>query len=521
MSEHFPVLLLLAPLFGAVFIGFFGGREPRVCLPLALSSLVVSLVSSLEILRRVAADGHWDYFVAGWREPLGIGIQLRADPINSLLLVAIAIVALLALVFSIRPAAGERDAGKTPYFYVLFLLLCVGLFGITVTGDAFNVFVLVEVTALSSYGLIAIGKARRCKVAAFQYLVLGTVGASFYLLGVGYLYLKVGSLNMQDIGNILEQNADLANSRAVRTAFVFILVGIWTKMAFFPLHGWLPNAYSYCPSGSACVLAPLVTKVSVYVMIRMMISVFGLTQIEASWEWSTLVVWLSVVAIAAGSVMALGQREIKKMLCCLVVAEVGYMVGGAWLGDGGHWGLTGALYHLLADAFMTLCLFLGAGLFAQQLGAVRLDDLSGLFRRMPWAAGAFAVAGLSMIGVPPTCGFYSKFFLIRGAIEAGHWIYVAALLGSSLVNAVLFFRLFEIAYFGRDPVGSHDPPPSPGASGSGEAGPPARVASPPSQLAPLLLAAALLVLLGIFNGPVVEFIRGGLTGRVAIVSTGG
>lgn len=499
MSDHFPVLVLIAPLFGAIAVGLFGMKDHRVCLPVTLASLGCSLAAATGILLRVLAQGRLDYFVAGWKEPFGIGILLRADAINSPLLVVIALVAILAAVFAIRPA-GEKDAGKTPHFHILFLLLCVGLFGITITGDAFNVFVLVEVTALTSYGLIAIGNAKRCKVAAFHYLVMGTVGASFYLIGVGYLYLKVGSLNMQDIHDILANNESLADSRAVRTAFVFILVGIWTKMAFFPLHGWLPNAYSYCPSGSACLLAPLVTKVSVYVMIRMMVSVFGLDRVEANIEWGHFVVALAVVAIVAGSVLALAQREIKKMLCCLVVAEVGYMVGGAWLGDPGRWGLTGTVYHILADAIMTSCLFLAAGTFAKHLGAVKLDELSGLFRKMPLAAAGFVVGGLAITGVPPTCGFFSKFYLIRGAIDAGQWIYVAALLGSSLVNAVLFFRLFEIAHFGKHPVESHD--------GHGQVAEPVeRREAPLHALVPLLGAAAMVVLLGVFNGPVVEFLR--------------
>lgn len=511
MSEHFPVLVLVAPLFGALAVGLFGMKDHRVCLPVVLTALGVSLAAAVGILLRVLAQGPLDYFVAGWREPLGIGIVLRADAINSPLLVVIAVVAIFAAVFAIRPA-GEKDAEKTPHFYILFLLLCVGLFGITITGDAFNVFVLVEVTALTSYGLIAIGNSRRCKVAAFQYLVMGTVGASFYLIGVGYLYLKVGSLNMQDIHTILANNESLAGSRAVQTAAIFILVGIWTKMAFFPLHGWLPNAYSYCPSGSACLLAPLVTKVSVYVMVRTMVSVFGLDRVEASVEWSHFVVWLAVIAIVAGSVLALAQREIKKMLCCLILAEVGYMVGGAWLGDPGHWGLTGTVYHILADAMMTSCLFLAAGIFAKQLGAEKLDDLSGLFRKMPLASAGFVVGGLAIIGVPPTCGFFSKFYLIRGAIDAGQWIYVAALLGSSLVNAVLFFRVFEIAHFGKHPVESHD--------GHGHVAEPVERREPPLHaLAPLLGAAAILILLGLFNGPVVEFIRSAFVENPVVETT--
>ncbi len=510
MSEHLPVIVVLAPLFGAVIVGFFGSRDRRLCFPIALTALALSFICSIGVVHHVATVGAWDYFVGGWESPHGVGIQLRADGVNSLLLLAIAVVALLALVYSIRQD-GEKDAEKSPFFYVLFLLLCVGLFGITITGDAFNVYVLIEITALTSYGLVAMGSSRRSRVAAFQYLVIGTVGASFYLIGVGYLYLAVGSLNMADIRAILAANPEIANSRIVGTALVFILLGVWTKMSLFPLHGWLPNAYSYCPSGSANLMAPLVTKVSVYVMIRILFSVFGLGVITENPGWSELVVLIAVGSIVAGSVMALTQREIKKMLCCLIVAEVGYMVGGTWLGDAGRWGLTGSMYHILADAMMTSCLFLAAGVFAKQFGATRLEHLSGLFRRSPWVAGAFTLGGLAMIGVPPMCGFFSKFYLIRGAIESGHWLYIVALLGSSLVNAILFFRIFEIAYFGEVPESSEPFEPS-----EGEGATPRRYAV--WRTAPLLIAAALTLLLGIFNRPVIDLIRGTVVENTGIVS---
>ncbi len=502
MSEQLPALILLAPLFGALLIGLVGMRDRRACFPVACTALVISLGSAIGAGMRAFREGPYNYFLGGWEEPLGIGIALRVDALNGVLLITIAVVALLALVFTIRPA-DAKNSEKSAYFYILFLLLCVGLFGITVTGDAFNLFVLIEVSSLTSYGLVAMGSSRRCKVAALHYLLMGTVGASFYLLGVGYLYLKTGSLNMQDINAILATNAAVSASPGVFTAFLLILVGIWIKMAFFPLHGWLPNAYSYCPSGSACLLAPLMTKVSVYVMIRVMLSLFGLEWVFSHPGWGELVVWLAVLAILAGSVMALAQREIKRMLCYLIVAEVGYMVGGAWLGDPNLWGLTGAAYHILADALMTLCLFLAAGSLFQFHGISKIDDLGGFFKKAPVTSIGFTIAALAMIGIPPSCGFFSKFYLIRGGIEAGRWEYVAALLVSSLIHAVLFFRIFEIAWFGKTPVGESSPEPRP--DDPAEAVP--RREAPLHALLPLVVAAALILLTGIFNGQIVEVLR--------------
>ncbi len=505
MVDQIPAILVLAPLFGALLVALIGHRDHRVCFPIALASLTVTLVGAIAAAHHVFTEGPMNYFVGGWEEPIGIGIHLRIDALNALLLIAIATVAVLVTFFSIR-RVGEKNTEKTHYFYKLFLLLCLGLFGITIAGDAFNLFVLVEVSSLTSYGLIAMGSSRRGTYAAFNYVLMGTVGASFYLLGVGYLYLTTGSLNMQDIHSILATNPAIAESKAVTIAFIFILVGIWIKMAFFPLYGWLPNAYSYCPSSTACFLAPLMTKVSVYVMIRVMITVFGLDWVFVDLGWSNIVVILAVIAILAGSVLALAQREIKKMLCYLIVAEVGYMVGGAWLADEGLWGMTGSLYHILADAAMTLCLFLAAGIFTKQFGAREISDLDGMFKKAPWVMAAFVIGALAMIGVPPTCGFFSKFYLIRGGIDAGHWEYVATLLISSLINAVLFFRIFEIAFFGNKPAEGHDHAHDDHGHETIEV---KNTEAPPawSGLFPLITSAVIIVLIGIFNGPIVAMIR--------------
>ncbi|MAS95690.1 MAG: hypothetical protein CMO55_21015 [Verrucomicrobiales bacterium] len=516
MIDQLPAIMVLAPMFGALMIGLFGQKDHRVCFPIVFTSLIISLGAAIGCANLVTKDGTIDYFMAGWEEPLGIGIQLRIDHLNALVIVLIGVATTLVSFFSIR-RVGALDTEKTPHFYILYLLLCTGLYGITITADAFNLFVLVEITSLTSYGLIAMGSSRRGTHAAINYVLMGTIGASFYLLGVGYLYLKTGTLNMHDIQAILQANEEVRNSNAVIIAFLFILMGIWIKMAFFPLHGWLPNAYSYCPSSTACLLAPLMTKISVYVMIRVMISIFGLEWIFIHLGWSHLVVILAVIAIVAGSVLALAQREIKKMLCYLIVAEVGYMVGGAWLSDSNMWGLSGAMYHVLSDALMTLCLFFVAGIWSKCIDAKEIDDLEGVFKKMPITSACFILGALAMIGVPPTSGFFSKFYLIRGGIEGGHWEYVAALLFSSLVNAVLFFRIFEIAFFGKNPPEGH---------GHDEEHHDDHEDLHPvlehevswRVTIPLIVTAVLIVLLGLFNGPVVEFIREAFPPTSEIVS---
>ena len=501
MIEQYPIILILAPLFGAILVTLLGLWRSDVCLPVVFGALAVSVGSALVTAARVAYTGPVSYFLGGWATPLGVGIELRVDMLSALVLVVIGVVALLTAFYS-HERVKEETGEKVSQFYTLYLLLVAGLLGMTITADAFNLYVLLEVSSLTSYGLIAMGKSKRATLASFNYIIMGTIGASFYLLGVGYLYLKTGTLNMGDINTVLHTQ-DLLGSQSVLVAFLLILVGVWIKMAFFPLFGWLPNAYSFAPSTTGCLLAPLMTKVSIYIMIRMMLTVFGPEYVFGELDWGGGVVKLAIVAIIAGSVMALAQNELKKMLCYLIVAEVGYMVGGAWLAN--HDGMAGAIYHIISDAFMTLCLFLAAGIFFRRTQSHSLSSLEGMFRKMPWTMACFTVGAFAMIGIPPTCGFFSKWYLIQGGMAAGQWGFVVALLISSLVNAVLFFRIIEIGYFGVLPEKE-----AAEAHLEGEGGGEKIAEAPASMLFPLVVTAATLILLGLYNADIVELIAKGL-----------
>jgi multicomponent Na+:H+ antiporter subunit D len=296
-----------------------------------------------------------------------------------------------------------------------------------------------------------------------------------------------GSLNMADLLTILP---GLYSLNAVFIALLLILVGTWIKMAFFPVHGWLPNAYTFAPSAAGCLVAPLVTKVSVYIMIRIMLSVFSPLYVYSIVGLSETVVWMAVIAILSGSILALAQTDFKKMLTYLIVAEVGYMVGGAWLAS--STGLTGAILHIVNDALMTLCLFIFAGIVIYKKGGHQLQDLAGLYKKMPVTMAAFTVGALSMIGVPPTAGFFSKWYLILGAIDAGRYHFMAALLISSLVNAILFFKIIEIAYF--EPKVDHH---------GGETEKNIIDEAPLSMLVPLIIVALSLIIIGLYSGDIV------------------
>ncbi|MFH1351659.1 MAG: monovalent cation/H+ antiporter subunit D family protein [Pseudomonadota bacterium] len=486
MSQQYPALLVVVPLLSAFLISSAGWVNRKLCFPIAIAALSISTYTSIGLLLRVLREGPVLYRLGGWPPPWGIAYYV--DHLNGLVLSVVSVVALLNLIAS-QKSVEQEFPEKIGAFYTLYVLMVTGLLGIVVTGDAFNLYVLLEIASLTGYGLISMGE-DRAPLASLNYLYMGTIGACFYLLGIGYLYIVTGSLNMADIASILPS---LYQSKAVLTAFIICMVGVWLKMALFPLHGWLPNAYTFAPSASSSLIAPLMTKVMIYVMIRLMFSVFTPKFTFSFLTVSQPIVWLAAIAILFGAVLALAERNLKKMLTYVLIAEVGYMVGGAWLGN--RAGMTGAILHIGNDALMTLCVFLVVGNIVYKVRGYAFDDLKGLFRKMPFTMGAFVIGALSIIGVPPTCGFFSKWYLISGAIQAGHYGFMVALLFSSLVNVILFFRVLEIAYY--EPFDEHH------GHGSHQV---KLDEAPLTMLVPLLIVAAGLVLVGIYTGDIVNHI---------------
>jgi len=254
--------------------------------------------------------------------------------------------------------------------------------------------------------------------------------------------MSTGTLNMAELSNMLPE---LYQSKVVLVGFAFLLVGVCVKMALFPLHMWLPDAYSLAPNSVSSLIAPLMTKVAAYVMIRIMFTIF---QPVFSFEMlpvGSICGWLAVAAIFVGGIRALAQKDLKNMLVYILVAEVGYIVIGISVGN--RIGLTGAILHIMNDAAMMACLFLIVGAIAYKTGTTDITQFRHMNQKMPFTMAAFTITALSMVGLPPACGFFSKWYLVLGAINASQWVLVVTLLISSLVNAILFFRVIEYAYF--------------------------------------------------------------------------
>jgi len=329
------------------------------------------------------------------------------------------------------------------------MLILTGLLGVTITGDAFNVFVFLEISSLSSYILISAGPDRRALIASYRYLVFGTIGATFYLIGVGLLYQVTGTLNMADLAHRIQP---LLENRTVHVAFAFMVVGLAMKAALFPLHIWLPNAYAYAPSVASAFLASTATKVSIYVLLRVFLTIFGVKFAIGDMGVSTALMPFAIAAMFVGSAVAIFQPDIKRMLAYSSVAQIGYMILG--FGIATTLGVTGGILHLFNHALMKCTLFLAMGCVAYRTGSVNIETMEGLGRRMPWTMGAFVAGGLSIIGIPLTVGFVSKWYLVLAALERGWWWLAGLILLSSLLAIVYVWRVVEVAYLRPAPAGA-------------------------------------------------------------------
>ncbi|MDP2968179.1 MAG: monovalent cation/H+ antiporter subunit D family protein [Deltaproteobacteria bacterium] len=439
MSDSpFPILIIVIPLITAFLIIVAGSFRKSLCYPLMVISLSMVALSSLAILSDVLSHGTLHYRLGNWAPPWGI--EYVFDHLNGFVALIVSVISLLIGISSKRMVEREFPE-KAVYFYCLFLLQVTGLLGMVITGDVFNLYVFLEIASIAGYALIAIGE-DGAPFASFNYMIYGTIGACFYLLGVGYLYIVTGSLNMADLTKLLP---GLSSSKVVIMAFAFFMVGVAIKMALFPLHVWLPDAYTYAPSAVSSLVAPLTTKVGAYVMIRIMVTVFPPAFFIETIPAALILRWVAGFAIIFGCILALAQTDLKRMLGYVLIAEIGYIALG--IGFGNRNGLTGAILHILNDGLMMACLFLIVGAITYKGWSRKIDQLTGLHRKMPLTMAAFVLSGLSVVGIPPTCGFFSKWYLVLGAIDSKQWLFVAVLLASSLLNAILFFRVIEKAYF--------------------------------------------------------------------------
>jgi multicomponent Na+:H+ antiporter subunit D len=445
MIEHLAALQVAIPLIAAPASILL--RRPSWMRLFAVVVTWSCFAMSLGLLVQVVESGTISYALGGWAAPWGI--EYRVDLLNGFVLMLISGIASVILPIGYGAVGDEAEGGRDYLFYPAFLLCLTGLLGVTITGDIFNVFVFLEIASLSSYTLISLGRDRRALKAAFSYLTVGTIGGVFILIAISFLYQMTGTLNIADLAERLPAVLD---TKTARVAFAFMCVGISIKLALFPLHQWLPNAYAFAPTLVSAFLAATATKVAFYLLVRVIFGVFGAAYVFDTLGLSRLLIPLSFAAAFVGSIAAIYQTDLKRLLAYSSIAQIGYLTLGLSMANEN--GLTGSIIHIFNHGIIKAGLFLVVASIIAREGSSRIEDLAGLARRMPLTFAAFVVGGLGLIGVPGTAGFVSKWYLLLGAIERG-WMGVAVLLLlSSLLAAVYVWRIVEIAWFRESPSGA-------------------------------------------------------------------
>ncbi len=449
IADHLIILVVIVPLIAAPVCIVI--RNRNVCWTWAALATWASFALTVMLTIDVIQGGTISYELGDWAVPWGI--EYRVDLVAAFVLLIVTGIGAVTMPYMAASAAREIPEERGYLFYTMYLLCLSGLLGMTVTGDAFNLFVFLEVSSLSTYVLISLGANRRALTAAFRYLILGTVGATLYVIGVGLMYMSTGTLNITDLTTLIPAVID---SRTIQAALAFLTVGLCLKLALFPLHMWLPNAYAFAPSAVTVFLAATATKVAVYALIRIYFTVFSGVGAQLYPAVETVWIVLAVAGMFAGSFAAIYQNDTKRMFAYSSIAQIGYIILGFSFAT--TTGITAGLIHLFNHAIMKGALFMALGCAVYHLGRAHINDLRGLGKRMPLTAAAFVGGGLSMIGVPGTVGFISKWYLIQGALELDHWIVAGLILASSLLAVIYVWRVIEVMYFGEAPVGDDGQP---------------------------------------------------------------
>ncbi len=448
IESHLPAIIALTFVLFALLIPLFGIWKEELCQPLAVLGSGLAALFSFMAFITYMQTGSIRYFFGGWEPP--VGIEFVYDGLSGFILLVINTVAFLTLIYARKPGRLEF-MGKELAYYALAMLMMLGFNGMVLTGDLFNLYVFLEISSLSSYALISIGN-KPAPFAAFRYLIIGTAGGTLYLLGVGFLYTNTGTLNIIDMSAMLPM---LVDNSSVVTALILMVVGIGVKAAIFPMHGWLPDSYTYASTPSSALIAPIGTKVAAYVLFRVMLYLFGVELTDAVVPISYIVGVFACIGIIYGSVMAIAQTEMKRMLAYSSVSQIGYIIMGLSLAN--PFGFAGALLHVLNHAVMKACLFMITGNLRYKEGHSNISLFNDSYRKKyPWTMASFSVAAISMVGLPPLAGFFSKWYLALGTIDNSNWLFLAVIIASSLLNAVYFFRILEKVYM-KNPDADSEP----------------------------------------------------------------
>ena len=444
--QNLPVLVVVIPLLLAPVVAII--TVPSLAWSISVAGVGGAFLAAILLQSITKSIGRVTYHLGNWEPPWGI--EFVVDSATSLTLVIMTGLAFFATLYaraSLMSEIKHADLGKC---YAAWLLASGGLFGLVATGDAFNLFVFLEISALSSVILISMGAGadRRALSAGFNYLVIGAVGATFYVIGVGFVYAITGTLNIADLAARI---VDIGGGAALYAGFGFMIAGIMVKAAVFPVHTWLPAAYGYAPSAVSSLLAAIATKAALYVLARLLFTLFAgvpdITELAVTY----VIVPLSLAGIFVGTVMAIYEKDIKLLLAHSSVAQIGYIALGFGLASSAS--VAASFVHIGNHALIKGGLFMAVGGFVAALGSrASLSSFVGIGRRMPITATAFTVCGLSLAGLPLTAGFISKLYLVRAILAEDAYVITALVLLSSALSLIYLWKIIEVMWMQPAPA---------------------------------------------------------------------
>lgn len=431
--ESWLPMLVMAPL-GMAFFNLLLTKLLKHISPY-LTLLIV--IFQVWIAFQLLGHSPFHYAIGGWLPPYGI--TLVWDSLSQLLIIIISLISLAVTLFAIPYMKQYTSQSK---FYSLYLLMIAGMNGVVLTGDFFNLFVFLEIASLASYALVAFGVEAEELEASFKYLVLGGVSSLIILLGIALLYTVTGTLNMGDMTVILNQGI---SKHLLFFIFALFLMGFGLKSAMVPFHAWLPDAHPSAPAPISAMLSGLIIKaLGIYAIARIFFVIMGILPIL-----KTIMLVLGGLSMVIGVFLAVGQWDFKRLLAYHSISQMGYVMVGIGLGT--PLGILGGLFHLLNHAAFKSLLFLCSGAFEYATGTRQLKQLGGLIKKMPWTGSSCSVAALSISGIPPFNGFWSKLIIIFALFNSQYYFLAAITVFVSFMTLISFIKVQKYALFGDIP----------------------------------------------------------------------
>lgn len=431
---HVLVLFIVVPVFISVLLPLLSRQRERAVDILVVAVSVLLFLASIAAFCYMSVRGALTCDLGGFAAPVGINLVL--DGLSGLLLVVISLVTMMVVVFSVNYM--KKFTAKAKY-YALLMLLVSGVNGVTLSGDFFNMFIFLEVVAISSYFLVAFGCGGDELEAAFKYMVLGTVSSLFILLAIALLYSLTGTLNMAHASVVLK---GVGASPAASMCLILFLAGFSLKAALVPFHGWLPDAHPSAPAPVSAMLSAVVIKsVGAYALVRTVFNVFGLTH-----ALSEVLLFLGAASMIIGVLSALGQWDLKRLLAYHSVSQMGYVIFGIGLAT--PLGIMGGLFHLFNHAVFKSLLFLNSGAVEYSAGTKDLKEMGGLKDSLPVTYLTTFLASLSIAGVPPLNGFWSKLMIIIAAVLSRRYAYAMIAVVASILTLSSFLKVLRYGFYG-------------------------------------------------------------------------